>query len=357
MRRNSGSVNDIPHSPPFSTGTAMNELLEHLNVFRRTERRGVMATLIGTSGPSPRRVGAKMWVGESGRSLGSVSVGGCIDARVAEIAPDVMRENKARVLRIDMSDATLDLGFTCEGMLDVLIEPVEFADPNDPIVKSYAAVQAVTESGGKTALLTQLEGSFDRSMVNGDDARLDELFERGASQTITEGGTKTFAELHQPATLLAILGAGPVAPPLIELAKALGLRTLVVDPRPKIANPQALAADEVRAGDAAAAATQLGANTAAILLAHDYKYDLPILRSLLAGDVPYIGLLGSRRRGKALLEFLASEGFTPEALKRIRVPVGLDIGAESPKELALSILGEVMAVLRGKSGGSLAAKS
>ena len=329
----------------------MNELLEHLRLLRTTERRGVMATLIGTSGPSPRRVGAKMWVGESGRSLGSVSVGGCIDTRVAEIAPTVIRENKPRVLRIDMSDASLDLGFTCAGMLDVLIEPVEFANPDDPIIAGYEAIRTVTETGGRSAILTQLDGDFDREVLTDDD-RVDALFERGVSQTISEGGTTAFAELHQPATTLAILGAGPVAPPLIELAGALGMRTLVVDPRARVAN--AITADEVRTGDAAAAAAELSGNTAVVLLAHDYKYDLPILRSLLRGNLPYIGLLGSRRRGKALLEFLESEGFSSDELARIRVPVGLDIGAESPKELALSILAEVMAVLRGKRGGSLA---
>jgi xanthine dehydrogenase accessory factor len=351
MRRNSGSVNDIPRILP-STGTVMNELLEHLRLLRTTERRGVMATLIGTSGPSPRRVGAKMWVGESGRSLGSVSVGGCIDTRVAEIAPTVIHENKPRVLRIDMSDASLDLGFTCAGMLDVLIEPVEFSNPDDPIVAGYETIRAVTETGGRSAILTQLDGDFDREVLTDDDQRVNALFERGASQTISEAGATAFAELHQPATTLAILGAGPVAPPLIELAGALGMRTLVVDPRAKIAN--AITADEVRVGDAATAAAELSGNTAVVLLAHDYKYDLPILRSLLRGNVPYIGLLGSRRRGKALLEFLESEGFSSEKLARIRVPVGLDIGAESPKELALSILAEVMAVLRGKRGGSLA---
>src|SRR5688500_11963073 len=187
----------------------MNELRQHLGILRSTERRGVVATLIGTSGPSPRKVGAKMWVGESGRSLGSVSVGGCIDARVAEIAPDVMRENKPRVLRIDMSDDSLDLGFTCDGMLDVLIEPVEFTNPDDPIVIGYDTVRSVTETGGRSAIITQLDGAFDRTILGDDDARLQALFDGGASQTIAEGGSRAFAELHQPATLLAILGAGP----------------------------------------------------------------------------------------------------------------------------------------------------
>ncbi|HSL69202.1 MAG TPA: XdhC family protein [Longimicrobiales bacterium] len=351
----------------------MHELFEQLDRLPVNDRTGILGTLTGTSGPSPRRVGAKMWIGESGRTLGSVSVGGCIDARVADVAADVMREGKPRLLTIDMSDATLDLGFTCTGLLNVLIEPVSWADRENEIVRSYERLRAGLERGGRSALLTRLDGNFERALFYDDAlhgtlgaAELDaaarqivsEMLDSGNARTVQIAGTSVFVEVHQPAPLLAVLGAGPVAPPLIELAHTLGFRTLVVDARAKLANSAQLpGADEVQWGDPGAAARALsGPNTAAVLLAHDYKYDLPVLRALLAGDVAYLGLLGSRRRGRALLQFLEDEGFSPDALRRIRVPVGLDLGADSPKELALSILAEVMAVLRGRSGTPLSTR-
>jgi xanthine dehydrogenase accessory factor len=97
----------------------------------------------------------------------------------------------------------------------------------------------------------------------------------------------------------------------------------------------------------------LGPQSVVVLLSHDYKYDLPVLRAVLASDAAYVGCLGSARRGKAMLEFLSDEGVAPEQLARVRIPVGLDIGAKSASEIALSVLAEALAVQRGRSGGAM----
>jgi xanthine dehydrogenase accessory factor len=97
----------------------------------------------------------------------------------------------------------------------------------------------------------------------------------------------------------------------------------------------------------------LGRQSLVVLLSHDYKYDLPVLRAVLASEAAYVGVLGSRRRGRALLDFLAGEGVPPEQLSRVRIPVGLDIGGTTPEEIALSVLAEAVAVYHGKSGGPM----
>jgi xanthine dehydrogenase accessory factor len=165
-----------------------------------------------------------------------------------------------------------------------------------------------------------------------------------------------YCELHTPPLTLNIFGATHVAMPLVELARVLGLRTCVIDGRERFATRERFPqADEIRVGIPSELAEKLtlGATSLVVLLSHDYKYDLPVLKTVLASNAPYIGLLGSARRGKALLEFLADEGVPREQLERVRVPVGLDIGAKSAEEIALSVLAEALAVLRARPGGPM----
>jgi len=150
-----------------------------------------------------------------------------------------------------------------------------------------------------------------------------------------------------------------VAMPLVALAKVLGYRTVVLDGRPRFATRERFPdVDELRVGIPSELVAQypLIASTALILVAHDYKYDLPVLRRALVTDVGYIGMLGSSRRGGAILKFLTEEGVSDAELKRIRVPIGLDLGARSAPEIALAIMAEIQAVRGGGSGQPLSAK-
>jgi xanthine dehydrogenase accessory factor len=144
--------------------------------------------------------------------------------------------------------------------------------------------------------------------------------------------------------------------PLVSLANVLGMRTVVVDGRDQFATRERFpAADEIIAGMPSEIAERLplGRETLVVLLSHDYKYDLPVLQAVLGSEAAYIGVLGSKRRGRALLDFLAGEGVPPDQLARIRVPIGLDIGGNTPEEIALSVLAEAVAVHHGRAGGPM----
>jgi xanthine dehydrogenase accessory factor len=177
-------------------------------------------------------------------------------------------------------------------------------------------------------------------------SRTDVVEASGASQRL-------FFELHGPATSLIIFGAGQVAIPLVRFATVLGWRTVVVDGRERFATRERFPqADEIRIGLLAEIAEELkyDASTFVILVAHDYKFEVPVLRVVLSRKPAYIGLLGNRARGAAVLDFLAGEGIGAEERARVHVPVGLDIGARTPSEIALSVLAEALAIRNGRPG-------
>ena len=164
-----------------------------------------------------------------------------------------------------------------------------------------------------------------------------------------------FLDVHAPPLTMVIVGATHVAMPLARLAADVGLRTVVVDPRERFATRERFPdASELRVGIASelVASLPLGPTTLVVVVAHDYKIELPVLRVALRSRAPYVGVLGSRRRGAALRELLAEE-LAPDELARLRVPIGLDVGARDAAEIALSILAEAVAVARGRRGGPL----
>ncbi|HUF28791.1 MAG TPA: XdhC/CoxI family protein [Gemmatimonadaceae bacterium] len=355
----------------------MDDTFEQLDQLRRSAERVAMATLVATRGTTPKREGAKMWVGEGGRILGSVTIGGCVDARVIELAERVLDDGTPQLLSMSLGDDDAwELGLTCGGTVQVLVERLDFRRKTDPVVAAYAAVRAEVENGRHVAVVSPLGGAQARLVVRADgvtdgtlgdpalDARAREhalsLIAQGVSRTVDLGGEakpyEAFVEVHGPRRTLVIFGAGHVAMPLVAQASTLGLRTILVDARERFATrdrfPQA---DEIRVGIPSEIAAELryGPSTFVVLVAHDYKFDLPILRTVLATDASYIGLLGSRRRGRAILEHLAGDGIGPEALERVHVPIGLDIGARTAAEIALSILAEALAVRAGRQGAPL----
>ncbi|MGQ0641906.1 MAG: XdhC family protein [Gemmatimonadaceae bacterium] len=344
------------------------------------EGRAAVATLIATQGATPKEAGSKMWVDESGRVLGSVTIGGCVDARVIEEAAEVITQNRPAVLSMSLGDEDAwALGMTCGGSVDVLIEPYSATASDDPIAEALRAVQRALDAAERAVIVVPLDGVNQRArLVVGEhgqpttgslgSAPLDaaalekaqDVFASGASGThnITAAGTeqRLYFELHAPPISLVIFGATHVAMPLVQLAGTLGLRTCVIDGRDRFATRERFPdADEIRVGMPSELAEQLslGPTSLVVLLSHDYKYDLPVLKSVLASDAAYIGVLGSARRGKAMLDFLAEAGVPREQLQRVRVPVGLDIGARSAAEIALSVLAEALAVLRARPGGAM----
>ncbi len=362
----------------------LRETFDQLDELQRHERRVAMATLVSTKGTTPKKEGAKMWVGEDGRIRGSVTIGGCVDAQVLAESDAVLRSAKPVLLSLSLGDEEAwDLGLTCGGTVEVLIEPVQLDDAADPVVQAYHAIRAEAEAGRRAVAVVPLgdrgSGPARRLVVREDgttagtlgDAPIDaaatlqalDAIAHSASRTmdIDAGGRRAtlFFELHGPATTLVIFGAGQVARPLVRFAKGLGWNTVLVDARDRYATRERFPdADEIHIGALGEIAQQMryDASTIVVLVAHDYKFELPVLRVVLAQRPAYIGLLGNRRRGRAVLEFLAAEGFDASSLGRVHVPVGLDIGARTAPEIALAALAEAIAVRNGRPGTALCAR-
>ncbi|MEO6443615.1 MAG: XdhC family protein [Gemmatimonadaceae bacterium] len=336
-----------------------------------------VATLVATQGASPREAGAKMWVGADGAILGSVTIGGCVDARVIEESARVLVDRTPVLLEMSLGDEDAwALGMTCGGSIEVLIEPVDPSSDGDRIAAALRLAQEEMQAGRRCMVITPLDGAPERLVVreHGErwgalgDAALDQsaiaeaarFLDNGTSGTamVTAGDVtrRMYFELHAPPLTLVVFGATHVAMPLVSIARELGLRTVVVDGRDRFATRDRFpGADELIVGMPSEIAERLplGSRSLVVLLSHDYKYDLPVLRAVLASDAVYVGCLGSARRGKAMLEFLAEDGVPADQLGRVRIPVGLDIGARSAAEIALSVLAEALAVERGHAGGPM----
>lgn len=347
----------------------MAELFDHIDQFLRSAGRVAVATLVNTRGTTPRREGAKMLVGEGGKVLGSVTIGGCVDARVIEEADAVLGTMRPQLIELNLGDEEAwEIGLTCGGTVEVFLEPLD----RDGV---YDRARAHAAGGGHGALVTRLDTGakllvLDSGAVEGTlgEPFLDERFAAEARESIDRGATRSlvleniraFIEVFAPPALLLVVGASHVAMPLTTLARTLGYRTVVLDARPRFATQERFPdADEIKIGIPSELVRDyaLTPSAALVLVAHDYKYDLPVLHHALGTEAGYIGMLGSARRGATILKFLSEEGVSDAALKRVHVPIGLDLGARSAPEIALAILAEIQAVRGGGTGQPLSARA
>jgi len=352
----------------------MSELFEHIEQLRRSSGRVAVATLVNTRGTTPRKEGARMVVDEHGRVLGSVTIGGCVDAQVIEESGDVLGAMKPRLLEMNLGDEEAwEIGLTCGGTIEVFVEPIALDTPSDPPLAYYERARAHTDRGGRGALVSLLDDPVARKLLVLDDGGvegslgtpvLDARFAAAARAAIGEGksrtlaleGARAFVEVFAPRALLLIVGAGHVAMEMAKLARLLGYRTVVVDGRPRFAAPERFPdVDELRVGipSELIRSYPLGPSTALVLVAHDYKYDVPVLKYALEQPVGYVGMLGSTRRANAILDLLVEDGVSREQLARVHVPIGLDIGAQTAPEIALAVLAEVQATRAARSGRPL----
>jgi len=356
----------------------MTELSEQLNQLKRNESKVTVATLVNTRGTTPRKEGAKMLVGAGGRVLGSVTIGGCVDAQVIEESADVLGTNAPRLLELNLGDEEAwEIGLTCGGTIEVFLEPVALDDKADTTLVYYERARVHAEQGGRAVIVTRLDAPHNGAKLllldDGEqegtlgDTFLDLRFAAEAREAMAAGKSRTlflesvraFAEVFAPPSTLLVVGASHVAMPLVTLARTLGFRTIVIDGRPRFATKERFPdVDDLRIGVPSELVQQvpLIATTALVLVAHDYKYDLPVLKHALGTPAGYIGLLGSSRRGAAILNLLREDGVSEDALLRVRVPIGLDLGAQSAPEIALSILAEALATHRNATGMPISEK-
>jgi xanthine dehydrogenase accessory factor len=352
----------------------MSELLDQFASVEASGRRAALATLVAAAGATPKKAGATMWIAEDGTLLGSVTIGGCVDTRVIERAEEVIASGRPELLRMTLGDEDAwELGLTCGGEVDVLVQRVDAADVDDPSVKAYAAARVAYDAGRASIVVARLDGRRERLFVDENgastgslgDEMLDALATELASRRLTGAQTSSvervtrddeiemplfFERLAPPETVI-IYGASHVAMSLAIFARELGLRTIVVDGRERMATKSRFpTVDEIHVGMPSEIAEDLRPTkrTYIVLLAHDYKYELPVLREVLRSDAGYIGMLGSRRRGESIRSMLKEEGFTPTELSRLRTPIGLGIGAKSAAEIALAIAAEIVSVREGR---------
>ena len=265
---------------------------------RRWRERGdesaAVATVVATRFSAPRPVGSKLAVSERGELAGSVS-GGCVESEVAEVAREVIASGKPRTLTYGITDEQAGtVGLPCGGEIDVAIERIALGELED----------------------------FDVDAA------------------------------HR----LLVFGAVDIAEALCRLANELGWDTVVADPRKRFATRDRIAsADDLLVDwpDEVLARVQPDARTAVVVLTHEERFDVPALIGALRSDAFYVGAIGSRRTQESRRERLAEEGLTDEEIDRIAGPTGLDLGAETPAETAVSILAEILAVRAGRSGGRL----
>ncbi|GBC84454.1 putative xanthine dehydrogenase subunit A [bacterium HR11] len=365
----------------------MRELRDILDALTEVRRRGqpaALATVVKVRGSTYRRPGARMLVLPDGTMVGSIS-GGCLEGDILEKARQVLTTGTPLLVTYDMTsddDIVWGLGLGCNGVVYVLIEPLPPGGPADPT--AFLAECLTHECVGVVATVFRVEGRLaahvgDRWMVRADgqlwgsslqDAALiealrpdaDEARRTGRSRVRTyavpDGAAEVFIEVVQPPVPFVVFGAGHDAIPVVRFAKALGWRVTVVDSRPAYATRERFPeADEVVLAhpEDVPGRVRLDERTVAVVMTHNYLQDLKLLEVLLPSPVRYLGVLGPRSRTDKLLRDLAAKSRMPtEAqLGRLYSPVGVDIGAETPEEIALSILAEIQAVLAGRSAGLL----
>ena len=327
-----------------------------------------IATVVRISGSAPRPLGATLVARAEEKIAGSVS-NGCVESAVYEEAIAVLKDGRARVVNYGISDEfAFTVGLSCGGSIDVLVEPVG--------ALHRAALEAVRSE--RPALLVRVVAPADRAgtvavltedRAEGWSPELAELkvgalaaLGEGRSRTVTarlgERDATVFLEAIAMPPLLAIVGATHVGQALAHLAKAVGYRVVVLDPREALANAERFPGMEIVAAwpQEGLATLRFGPSSAIAILAHDDKFDHPALVAALRSAAGYVGAIGSRTTNEKRVAWLRSQGVTERDIARIHAPIGLDIGATSVEEIALAILAEIVAVRRHRGGRSLSAE-
>jgi xanthine dehydrogenase accessory factor len=324
------------------------EILDDVERWRARGERVALATVIATRKSAPRPVGSKLAVSEAGEIAGSVS-GGCVENEVYGCAREVLAGAAPRLLTYGISDdQALSVGLPCGGEIDVYVQ-----EADDELTTRVAAL---TRAGRRAVLLTDLDTGERRLREEGEDADADALLRGGRSRAVELDGRRLFADVFGPPPRLLVFGAVDTADALCRAANALGWHTVVADARGKFATPDRLpnAAEIVVAWpDDVLAQVRPDHATAVLVLTHDDRFDVPALKGALATDAFYVGALGSRRNQARRRELLVEAGVDEDALERISGPAGLDIGAHTPAETAVSMLAEILAVRAGRDGGRL----
>ena len=364
----------------------MKEILAELDRWQQAGEKAAVARVIDLEGSGPRAPGAAMAVTADAEVVGSVS-GGCVEGAVVAESLEVIAAGDRRIVTFGYSDdEAFAVGLTCGGTIHLFLEPLEWGPVHDGLgsdlaTESPAALATVVEGPGTGAkMLVRPEGletvgslgaaGLDRAVQR--DARGELVAGRSGLRRYSEQGeyfeqgeirgeeVAVFVESFAPPPRMLIFGAVDFTAALARVAKVLGYRVTVCDARPVFATSKRFPmADEVvvswpdRLLDDVG--ERLGPRDAVCVLTHDAKFDVPAITSALGTDVGYIGVMGSRRTHDDRTGRLVEAGATSEQLDRLRSPIGLDIGAATPEETAVSIVSEIISLRTGRQAQALSA--
>ena len=306
--------------------------------WHRAGKGAVLATVIETWGSAPRPVGSQLVVSGQMAMMGSVS-GGCVEGAVVAEALASLADGTSRLLTFGVSDEqAFAVGLACGGTIRILLEPGGAAIPAALLADLVAARAARRAVAYRVNL-----SSWARGLESASDA-LDARFRADQSGVAGED----FIVLHNPPLRMVIVGAVHIAQHLVAMARACGYDLLLVDPREAFGSAARFPGEVISHDwpDAALKTFGLDARTAVVTLTHDPKLDDPAIGAALASPAFYIGCLGSSRTQAQRLARLTEAGFSAEDLARLHAPVGLNIGARSPAEIALSVMAQITQVLR-----------
>ncbi|MFI1471538.1 XdhC family protein [Streptomyces wuyuanensis] len=338
-----------------------------------------VATVVAVGGSAPRRPGAALAVDSDGTAVGSVS-GGCVEGAVYELCRQALEDGRTVLERFGYSDDdAFAVGLTCGGIIDILVTPVRADSPARDVLAAAlaaaaqgrpAAVARIADGPGELmgrALLVRADGSYEGTL--GGHPELDRTAAGEARALLDAGRTGTAAigedgsrcgrpltllvESSVPAPRMIVFGAIDFASALVRAGKFLGYHVTVCDARPVFATRQRFPdADEIviEWPHRYLESTDVDGRTVLCVLTHDAKFDVPLLERALRLPVAYVGAMGSRRTHEDRNARLREAGVGELELARLRSPIGLDLGARTPEETALSIAAEIVAVRRGGSG-------
>jgi xanthine/CO dehydrogenase XdhC/CoxF family maturation factor len=364
----------------------MKEIREIINAYNKArinEKRLALATLVHLNGSSYRRPGARMIVDEEGQLTGAIS-GGCLEGDALRKAVFCIHTQVPKLVVYDTSDeedATIGIQLGCSGIIQVLFEPIDENDPLNPIellkkaihkrqntvlVTLYASQIKKGDTVG-TSILLEDSGEFHN---NSTFQFVPETLMQDVIETLTvkkstfksyknnDNTFNAFLSFISPPISLVIVGAGNDAIPLQSIAETLGWEVIIVDGRhtyAKIERFSSACQIIVSKPEKVLEQIPIDEKTVFVLMTHNYNYDYAILKALLGKNVPYIGALGPKKKLDNMITDLKAENiFLNEKQKNIIYgPVGLELGAETPAEIALSITAEIMSVMNNKKGGSL----
>ncbi len=359
----------------------MKEQKSILEAFKKLDlqaRKAVLATVVKVRGSSYRSPGARMLITDDGTWVGSIS-GGCLEGDALRRARTVMMNQKPITVTYDTreeSNQNLGIGLGCNGVIDVLLEPIDGKGANNPI-KLFEHIVSIDEPVGMATIFTgkwtgeKLLVSWNGNSISKiSNSELNDIVLKDLPSLFTSHKSQAkvyefageqfdvFLELIQPSISLIIFGGGFDARPVSQMAKTLGWTVSVTDECVAHIAPLFFpSADKLSLCQRQFVDRdfKITPYTACVLMSHNYEYDRDVLRTLLKTSSPYIGILGPRKRFDKMLDEFAKDGLalTSNDHHRIHSPIGLDIGAETPDEISTSIISEIQAKFSNRSGGFL----